>query len=38
VPHPIYVRYGWMGVVTNNLFNNAGLPASTFTSETYPAD
>jgi sialate O-acetylesterase len=38
VPHPIYVRYGWMGVVTNNLFNAAGLPASTFTSETYPAD
>jgi len=27
-----------MGVVTNNLFNAAGLPASTFTSETYPAD
>jgi sialate O-acetylesterase len=36
--HPLYVRYGWMGVVTNNLFNAAGLPASTFTSETFPAD
>ena len=38
VPHPVYVRYGWMGVVTNNLFNAAGLPASTFTSEAWPAD
>jgi sialate O-acetylesterase len=38
VPHPKYVRYGWMGVVTNNLFNAAGLPASTFTSETWPSD
>ncbi|HEY1500904.1 MAG TPA: sialate O-acetylesterase [Acidobacteriaceae bacterium] len=38
IPHPMYVRYGWMGVVTNNLFNAAGLPASTFTSETWPAD
>jgi sialate O-acetylesterase len=38
LPHPVYVRYGWMGVVTNNLFNAAGLPASTFTSETWPAD
>ena len=38
VPHPVYVRYGWMGVVSNNLFNAAGLPASTFTSETFPAD
>lgn len=38
VAHPVYVRYGWMGVVTNNLFNAAGLPASTFTSETWPAD
>ena len=38
VPHPVYVRYGWMGVVTNNLFNGAGLPASTFTSEMFPAD
>jgi hypothetical protein len=27
-----------MGFVTNNLFNVAGLPASTFTSETWPAD
>ena len=38
VPHPVYVRYGWMSVVANNLFNAAGLPTSTFTSETWPAD
>jgi sialate O-acetylesterase len=38
VPHPFYVRYGWMGVVKNNLFNGAGLPTSTFTSENLPAD
>jgi sialate O-acetylesterase len=33
VPHPVYVRYGWMGVMRNNLFNQSGLPAPTFTSE-----
>jgi len=38
LPHPVYVRYGWMGVVTNNLFNAAGLPMSTFTSENWPLD
>jgi sialate O-acetylesterase len=36
VPHPLYVRYGWMGVVTSNLYNAAGLPTSTFTSEPNP--
>jgi len=36
LPHPIYVRYGWMGVMPDNLFNAAGLPMSTFTSETFP--
>ena len=30
---PRYVRYGWTGVVTHSLFNAAGLPVSTFTSE-----
>ena len=33
VAQPLYVRYGWMSVVENNLFNAEGLPASTFTSE-----
>lgn len=33
VAKPAYVRYGWMGVVENALYNAAGLPASTFSSE-----
>ncbi len=33
---PLYVRYGWSSVVDNNLYNTAGLPASTFTSEPNP--
>lgn len=38
VAHPVYVRYGWMSVVTNNVYNAAGLPMSTFTSEEWPLD
>jgi sialate O-acetylesterase len=34
--HPVYVRYGWSGVVDSYLYNAAGLPASTFTSEEFP--
>jgi len=34
VEKPMFVRYGWMGVIENNLYNAQGLPASTFTSET----
>ena len=34
--HPVYVRYGWAGVVTDSFYNGAGLPASTFTSEPNP--
>jgi sialate O-acetylesterase len=30
---PMYVRFGWSGVVENSLYNADGLPASTFTSE-----
>ena len=33
VQKPVYVRYGWMGVMEGNLFNAQGLPMSTFTSE-----
>jgi sialate O-acetylesterase len=33
IPEPVYVRYNWSNVVPGNLFNAAGLPASTFTSE-----
>jgi sialate O-acetylesterase len=36
VPQPTYVRFGWMSVVDNSLYNAAGLPASTFTSEQVP--
>jgi sialate O-acetylesterase len=36
LPHPVYVRYGWMGVVNTALYNAAGLPASTFSSEPNP--
>lgn len=32
LPQPVFVRYGWTGVMENNLFNAAGLPASTFTT------
>ena len=34
--HPVYVRYGWKGYFDTNLFNAAGLPASTFTSDDTP--
>lgn len=33
---PKYVRYGWMGVVPGFIYNAAGLPAPTFTSESSP--
>ena len=36
VPHPAFVRYGWTNVVTHFLYNAAGLPACTFTSEPVP--
>jgi sialate O-acetylesterase len=44
IAKPLYVRYGWANAPVANLFNAAGLPASTFTSEdeapapTVPAD
>ena len=33
VPFPRFVRYDWSGIVTTFLYNGAGLPAGTFTSE-----
>ena len=36
VTQPRYVRFAWMGFVPDNLFNAAGLPASTFSSERIP--
>jgi sialate O-acetylesterase len=36
IPHPMYVRFGWAGLVDGNLYNAANLPASTFVSEPVP--
>jgi len=33
VNKPVYVRYAWANFSTANLYNSAGLPASTFSSE-----
>ncbi|MFS4418740.1 sialate O-acetylesterase [Maribacter sp. 2307ULW6-5] len=33
VPRPVHVRFAWANVVLAQLFNAAGLPASTFTSQ-----
>ncbi len=33
VKAPLYVRYAWADFSTANLYNRAGLPASTFSSE-----
>jgi sialate O-acetylesterase len=33
---PMYVRFGWSGVVDGNIYNSADLPASTFSSELAP--
>jgi sialate O-acetylesterase len=36
VSHPQFVRYAWANAPEATLFNAAGLPASTFTSEETP--
>lgn len=36
VAEPKYVRYAWPNFPANNLYNGAGLPASTFTSYPVP--
>jgi sialate O-acetylesterase len=33
VSRPLYVRYAWANESTGGLYNESGLPASTFTSE-----
>jgi len=35
VTDPKYVRYGWKDVPLVNLYNNAGLPASPFSSDDF---
>ncbi len=37
VPEPKYVRYAWNGIAPAAMYNAAGLPASSFTSETTPS-
>ncbi|MEO9474008.1 MAG: sialate O-acetylesterase [Cyclobacteriaceae bacterium] len=36
VPQPKYVRYGWSNWVQGNLFNQEGLPASSFRTDQLP--
>ena len=36
VPAPAAVRYGWADLPKVNLFNQAGLPASTFRTDDWP--
>jgi sialate O-acetylesterase len=36
VAEPQYVRYAWKGIAPPSLYNAAGLPASTFSSESLP--
>jgi sialate O-acetylesterase len=37
VPSPVAVRYGWADNPTCNLYNGAGLPASPFRTDDFPA-
>lgn len=37
VAWPVYVRYAWDNAAKGSLYNAAGLPAGTFTSEAVPA-
>ena len=37
VPRPVAVRYGWADNPTCNLYNGAGLPASPFRTDDFPA-
>jgi sialate O-acetylesterase len=37
VPAPVAVRYAWADNPTGNLYNGAGLPASPFRTDDFPA-
>jgi len=37
VPNPVSVRYGWSDAPKPGLFNSAGLPASPFRTDDFPA-
>jgi sialate O-acetylesterase len=34
VPEPLAVRYGWANMMSGNLANGEGLPASPFRTDT----
>jgi len=36
VPHPVAVRYSWATFFNSNLYNQAGLPAFPFRTDTWP--
>ena len=36
VANPVAVRYGWTNDAVPNLFNKAGLPASSFRTDNWP--
>ena len=38
VPNPVAVRYAWADNPTCNLYNGAGLPASPFRTDDFPAN
>jgi sialate O-acetylesterase len=38
VKHPVAVRFAWKNFPRPNLYNNAGLPASPFRTDTWPAE
>jgi sialate O-acetylesterase len=35
VPNPVAVRYAWQNWIVGSLFNNAGLPASSFRTDEW---
>jgi Domain of unknown function (DUF303). len=35
VPNPVAVRYGWSNYLNGNLYNNAGIPASSFRTDNW---
>jgi sialate O-acetylesterase len=37
IPKPVAIRYGWADNPTCNLYNGAGLPASPFRTDDFPA-
>jgi sialate O-acetylesterase len=38
VKNPVAVRFAWNNTAEPNLFNKAGLPASTFRTDDWPVN